>query len=91
MIRPVLKAGTLAYYDSVLGLIKCKVLSVSGKGGAPSSDQHITIKITALDHQVFKHGEVMDGMWGMRVVPRAAVRHRHLGAGIGYYTVESDK
>lgn len=85
-IRPTLRVGCLAYYDSLSGLIPCKVLSISGENGHASSEQDVTVKLTA-NRKAYKRGEVItqSALW---VIPRDAIFKRRYGARIGYYTVE---
>lgn len=87
-VRPVLRAGDLAYYDSLTDMIPCKVISIRGVSGVPSYAQRVTVKVTARKgSSAFKNGEEFDA-FGFRVVPRAAYFPRRYGASIGYYTVE---
>jgi hypothetical protein len=46
-MRPILKSGILAYLDTFAGMIPCKVLSVKGESGPPSSSQDVTVRLTA--------------------------------------------
>lgn len=86
-LRPVLRAGCLAYWDSMSGPIPCKVISITGKSGPASSDQAVSFKITA-HRGPYKRGEVFCDVWALHVVPRGALKQRRLGARITYYTVE---
>lgn len=87
---PVLRSGMLAYLDTLTaGLIPCKVLSVRGKSGNPSSAAVCNVRFTA-SRGTFKRGEVWTGEWSLHVVPRDAVKRRKYGARIGRYTVEAD-
>jgi len=81
-----LKAGALAYFDSFVGLVPCKVLSIKGESGRANSAQEVTFKITA-SRGPYKRGEIMrrSALW---VVPRGAVRRRKHGAVILPYSVE---
>jgi hypothetical protein len=85
-IRPVLRAGDLAYYDSMTGMIPCRVVSIRGKSGAPGSESSALVKTTA-KRNGWPVGTQFD-TWTLHVVPRAAFFRRRPGARIGYYTVE---
>jgi hypothetical protein len=85
-VRPVLRAGSLAYWDSMSGMIPCKVTAIEGKSGAASSDQTVAFRLTA-DRGAYKRGERFE-CWALHVVPRDAYFKRRHGARIGYYTVE---
>jgi hypothetical protein len=64
----VARAPTLAYLDSFIGLVPCKVLSVE--------DRAVTLKITAT-RGPYKRGEVLT-RYANSVVPRPAVwRRKH--------------
>ena len=61
-------AGELAYYDSFLGLIPCKVISVT--------EQIITVRITA-NRKGFYKGEIISKRPGIAsIVPRSNVHTR---------------
>ena len=47
-------SGELAYIDSFVGLIKCKVLSVS-----PGFPTQVTVKVTASRGSIFIRGEIV--------------------------------
>jgi len=81
-----LKADVAAYYDSVAGLIPCRVLSIRGESGLASSKQEVTIAITA-SLGPYTRGEILRcaALW---VVPRAAVKRRKYGVAIRPYLVE---
>lgn len=97
----VLRTGALAYYDSMQGMLPCKVLAIRPNvlvahgepapdcDGAPSSRQMVTVRLTA-KRGPWDKGEVLEA-WGLRVVPRDACAWRGYGRTIGYYTVECDK
>lgn len=86
ILRPILRAGDLAYYDSMVGMLPCRVLSLRGLSGAPSSESSARIKLTAVRNG-WPKGTEFD-TWTLDVVPRAAYFPRRYGARIGYYTVE---
>jgi hypothetical protein len=85
-IRPVLRAGDLAYYDSMAGMIPCKVISIRGVSGAPSSESSALVRTTA-KRNGWPIGTEFD-TWTLHVVPRAAFKQSRTGARITYYTVE---
>jgi hypothetical protein len=85
--RPVLRAGDLAYVDSMAGMIPCLVISIRGKSGAPSAEQRVIVRLTAR-RGCYARGLKMEE-FGNRIVPRAAYFPRRHGARIGYYTVET--
>lgn len=81
-----LKADGAAYYDSVAGLIPCRVLSIRGESGLASSKQEVTIAITA-SLGPYKRSEILSSD-ALSVVPRAAVKRRKHGVVIIPYSVE---
>lgn len=85
-VRPVLRVGDLAYYDSLIAMIPCRVLSIRGESGAPGSAQSVLIKTTAA-RCGWPRGTEFD-TFSHHVVPRGAFFKRRFGARIGYYTVE---
>jgi hypothetical protein len=85
-LRPVLRVGDLAYYDALSAVIPCRVLSIRGESGAPSSASSARIKTTAVRNG-WPIGTEFDS-WTLHVIPRAAYFRRRYGARIGYYTVE---
>jgi len=90
-IRPVLRTGALAHWDSfTAGCIPCKVLAVTGEGGAPSTAAECVVRLTA-SRGVYKRGEVLRNQGALHVIPRGALFQRDYGARIRYYTVEPDK
>jgi hypothetical protein len=82
----ILQADGAAYYDSVAGLIPCRVLSIRGESGLASSTQEVTFAITA-SRGPYTQGEILRcaALW---VVPRAAVKRRKYGTVIRPYLVE---
>jgi hypothetical protein len=86
-IRPVLRAGDLAYYDSTAGMIPCRVISIRGASGAAGSQSSALVKTTAV-RDGWPRGTKFD-TWTLHVVPRKAYFPRRYGARIGYYTVEA--
>ena len=88
-LRPVLRAGDLAYYDSMGGMYPCRVLSLRGESGPPGSQSSARIALTA-PRNGWPRGTEFD-TWTLHVVPRRALYRRRYGACIGYYTVEVTK
>ncbi len=95
-----LRAGTLAYFDSFAGLVPCRVLAVRDlqaddapgtvrfnltHGGA-STRYMADIELTA-DRGCYRTGERM-AVCSLHVVPRDAVRRRQYSSMIGIYHVE---
>ena len=87
-LRPVLRSGDRAYWDTFAGMIPVKVLSISGESGAAGSKQNVKFKLTG-ERGPYKRGEIHES-WALHVVPRGAYFPRRYGARIGYYTVEVD-
>jgi hypothetical protein len=84
-----LKTGKLAYYESFhLGFFKCKVTSITGHSGTPSSAQVVTFAMTT-NRSPFKRGETMD-TFGFHVVPRRALRKHGFHNVVRAYTVQVD-
>ena len=81
-----LKANEAAYYDSFVGLVPCKVLSITGESGQASSKQEVTFRVTA-SLGPYKRGEILSRD-ALSVVPRATVRWRKHGVVILPYSVE---
>jgi len=81
-----LKADGAAYYDSFVGLIPCKVLSIRGKSGQATSKQEVTFRVTA-SLGPYRRGEILVRD-ALSVVPRAAVKRRKHGVVILPYSVE---
>jgi hypothetical protein len=69
-----LKVGSLAYFDSFAGLIPCKVLSIDGPSGVPSSRQQVRFRVTSkrFERYGYRFAEVMSE-WAIHVVPRKAI------------------
>ena len=66
-----LKTGDLAYLDTFAGLVPCKVVSMTGENGRPSSSQTIVVRLTA-SKGAYKRGETIESN-GLHVVARGAV------------------
>lgn len=86
-----LTKGSKAYYDTFAGLIPCKVLSITGESGIPSSRQSVRFRITTgkFERYGYKRGEVIE-TWSLHVPPREAIRFKDYSARIGHYDVEVD-
>lgn len=83
---PVLRKGALAYVDSFVGLLPCKVLSVFNE---PIFGAVANVKLTAA-RGPWKRGEVLAKWSALRVVPRGAVIKRSGKPRIGRYATELD-
>lgn len=93
MSTPVLKAGTLAYIDSIgAGLVPCKVLSVTRDTSGVVPRDKVRFVVTA-NRMGYKRGFTDDMLSARIVVPRKAVyRVRgHIAPRIAPYEVEHDK
>lgn len=76
------KPGGLAYFDSCLGLIPCRVLSVKNSfiyGAIPA--KLISIELTA-NRGCYKKGETLERACHSMVVPLANVKQRKYGPSI---------
>lgn len=95
----VLKAGSLAFYDTMSGLVPVKVNSIKPYEGsfhlvhksqqfpnAPSTAQWVNFTVTA-DHGPWKKGEIIEA-FGLNVCPRKAVKHRQYSSTIRAYQVQ---
>ncbi len=89
-----LTTGSLAYFDSFGGMVPCKVTSITGPSGLPSSAQQVTLTVTASQAKCcgrspYKRGDTIETN-GLHALPRDA--HHHGTCGIGYikaYLVET--
>ena len=70
------KSGTLAYIDSLAGLIPCKVISVNGS--------NITVKIT-VNFKAWVRGGIIHCTKDHDIVPRKQVYTRY-----GHYMIRSN-
>lgn len=84
-----LTTGDSCYFDGFGGLIACKVMSITGRSGNPSSTQDVTLKVTAKTGHGYKQGEVIETM-GLHAVPKKAVHLRGGQYRIGHYEVLVD-
>ena len=69
-----LQIGDKAYYDSLRGLIACKVIDIRGTDGMASTAQSVTLKITGI-HPIYSRGEMLETS-GLHAIPRKAVHIR---------------
>lgn len=67
-----LKVGDLAYFDTFAGMITCRVMSITGTSGHPSTGQTVKAQLTA-ERGAWKPGEVIETS-GLHVCPRPAYR-----------------
>ncbi len=81
---PVLKRGTLAYYDSVLGLVAARVDMIKKQ---ESGFIEVLFIVTATKARVYKRGELLSASSNF-VVPRDAIRRTRYSNIILPYTVE---
>ncbi|GAA3751110.1 hypothetical protein [Micromonospora maritima] len=70
-----LASGDLAFWDTFSGLVPCRVLSIAGTEGDPSTGQKFKIKLTA-ERGPYKAGEEIDTL-GTSVVHRKGVYVRN--------------
>jgi hypothetical protein len=82
-----LKAGDKAYYDSFNGMIRCKVLAITGTSGAPTTAQSVKLLITATS-KLYREGEIIETN-GLHSVPLKSFYYGPCGIGrIRFYLVE---
>lgn len=85
-----LRTGRLAYYVTIHGgLIPCKVNSIVGTSGEPSTAQRIVVTVTADRPGAWKRGEVLDTL-GVNVIPRESVHWSRGRWHHGAFTVVAD-
>lgn len=82
-LRPTLRAGSLAYYDTYSGMVPCKVLSIIATA---EPGYTIRFRLTGT-RQAYKRGEVLEAHQRY-VIPRDAYKARRLGGRITYYQVQ---
>lgn len=71
-ISAVLKAGTLAYWDTFAGLVPCRVRHVAAtRGGSPGWAADITLTAA---RGPYRRGEIHDNLPVGHVIPRPCVR-----------------
>ena len=61
------------YYDSINGLLPCRVLEITGKSGLASTAQRVRLKISYGS----RRGEIVE-CFGLHLVPRHAVRRNRI-------------
>lgn len=86
----ILEAGSFAFYDSFGGLLRCKVLKITGTSGPCNSSQLCDVQITGKGKAGYKRGEVLHNVWALHVIPRNAVHVRCGQYRIGRYLVETN-
>lgn len=87
---PVLRKGHAAYYDGLIGVIPCKIDSIStGQPGdtRPGSNQQVTATITRTVG-AFRKGQTLTG-WGLHFFPREALGRRQHSMYIKPYRVQA--
>lgn len=89
MAFPILKTGCKAYYDSFGGTVACVVTHIEGASGRASTDQIVTVRITATKHRAYKKGESVITS-GLHVLPRECLRRRRYSSTIRPYDVACD-
>lgn len=87
-MRIILKPGIIAYHDTIFnGLIRCRVLSVSGNSESPRSS--IEVKFRYLENRgAYKKGEI-DIASSIFVCPAKAIHRRAYSTTIRQYSVQS--
>ena len=73
-VVPMLRVGKAAYYDSMGGVIPCKIDSISSErpeDTRPASFQQVTATITETVG-AYRKGQKLTG-WGLHFFPRAAL------------------
>jgi len=85
---PTLKTGSPAYYDGLHGLVPCKVVSITGPSGRPSSAQQVNLVVTR-NTRLYAPGYRFS-VWALHAIPPKAIRRRKYSTRITVYTVESD-
>jgi hypothetical protein len=89
-VLPVLKQGSTAYYDSIVGVIPCKVEAISSEypeNLRPSSSQKVCATVTRTTG-AFKKGTQLTG-WGLDFFPRESLRRRRYASYIYPYQVQA--
>lgn len=86
-MRPILKAGCLAYLDSFAGLVPCKVVRVY-----ESSDLYVTRELADVQFTAtrgaYKRGKLYPRASTLHVVPRECIRRSRYKCSILPYDVE---
>lgn len=63
--------GTLAYLDTMRGLVPCKVIAVKEPSDGHHFTETVTVRVTAT-RPLYKRGEVVN-RWAPSVIPRSHV------------------
>lgn len=84
-----LKAGASGYYDSFGGPVAVKVLKIEGRSGTPSTEQSVTVEVTATKARGYRKGEIIADLPGFRVFPKKALARRSGVYRIRPYKVEA--
>lgn len=92
-----LKTGCSAFYDTSVGLVPVKVLSVTAEEVPPLFDlrhgaARASIKVTAQvteEYRPYKQGEVVESS-SLHIVPRGAIIRGRYSSMIGAYEVVPD-
>jgi len=85
----ILKSGILAYFDSMTGLVPCKVLSVEPCGNRGTLiDTRVCLQVTASRPGFVKGESIITNAF--HAVPRGAVRFRKYGTRIARYETICD-
>jgi hypothetical protein len=83
----VLRVGSAARFDSLSGLVPCKVLLISESAPCATSSVKVWFKITK-DYGCYRRGEEMQTS-SLHVVPLGALHRRKYSTMIGHYSVVS--
>ena len=94
MTNPILKTGSLAYWDTFSGLVPCKVMHIAHPPTPPLFDLlqggiSTSIKVTILitqDHGPYRKGELFEEP-APSVVPREAIRRHQYSQTISRYEI----
>lgn len=84
----VLKPGILAYWDTLHGLKKCRVLSVSDSSPYATSGVKVTIKLLEKSSGFSQYGEIVEQS-SLHVVPCKAVHRLKYSTRIKPYSVSA--
>lgn len=83
---PILRIGDNAYYDSMGGLIPCKVLSIVSEAPVQASE---AIKPNSwVKVRIRLRGGSEASVWSLYVVPRAAIRRSKYATLISPYLIQ---
>lgn len=73
-----MKIGTLAYWDTLAGLVACKIAALPTAHPYTGS-RVVTVEVTATGHNIYKRGEVHT-LPLRHVVPRSSIYRRRNAA-----------